>query len=191
MEHAKPHLHEYLRYEREALLAKLDGLSEYDIRRPMTPSGTNLLGLVKHLSTTEAKYFGHVFGRAFPSRLPRWEDDTERRADMWATEHETRADIIDRYRRACEHADATIDALDVDAPGQVPWWPRPEVTLCTILVHVLAETSRHAGHADILREQLDGATGVDAESMAAPKPDAAYWANRRAQIEQAARAAQP
>jgi uncharacterized damage-inducible protein DinB len=191
MDHAKQHLHEYLRYVRDALLAKLDGLSEYDIRRPMTPTGTNLLGLVKHLSTTEGKYFGEVFGRAFPRRLPRWEDETERRADMWASEDETRADIIDRYRRACDHADATIDALGIDAPGHVPWWPQPGVTLFTILVHVLAETSRHAGHADILREQLDGATGVDAESMAQPKPDAAYWQSRYAQIEQAARAADP
>jgi uncharacterized damage-inducible protein DinB len=179
--HAKAYLHDDLRWIRAALLSKLDGLSEYDMRRPMTPTGTNLLGLIKHLSTSEARYFGEIFERPFPERLPRWDDETERRADMWATEHETRADIVGRYRRACEHADATIEALDIDAPGHVPWWPRPEVTLFNILIHVLTETNRHAGHADILREQLDGAAGVDAT----------YWENRHAKIEQAARAADP
>jgi hypothetical protein len=71
-----------------------------------------------------------------------------------------RSPIIGFYRRVWEHSDATIDALDIDAPGHVPWWPRPDVKLFNILVHVLTETSRHAGHADILREQLDGKTGT-------------------------------
>jgi uncharacterized damage-inducible protein DinB len=190
-DYAKAYLHDDLRWIREALLAKLDGLTEYDIRRPLTPTGTNLLGLVKHLSTSEARYFGEVFERPFQERLPRWDDETERRADMWATEQESRAEIIERYRRACAHADETIDALDIGASGQVPWWPRPEVKLFNILVHVLTETNRHAGHADILREQLDGAVGVDAHSMAQREPDAAYWENRRAEIERSARAANP
>jgi hypothetical protein len=90
-----------------------------------------------------------------------------------------------------EHSDATINALDVDAPGHVPWWPRPDVKLFNILVHVLTETNRHAGHADILREQLDGAVGMDAESMALQEQDAAFWENQRAKIERAARAADP
>ncbi len=80
---------------------------------------------------------------------------------MWATAEETRRDILDRYQRACEHADATIDALPIDAPGYVPWWPRPDVKLFNVMVHILTETSRHAGHADILREQLDGTVGQD------------------------------
>lgn len=75
---------------------------------------------------------------------------------MWATEHETREEIIGRYRRVWAHSDATIAALPVDAPGHVPWWPRPHVKLFNVLVHVLTETNRHAGHADVLREQLDG-----------------------------------
>ncbi|MEU4442868.1 DUF664 domain-containing protein [Actinosynnema sp. NPDC050801] len=186
----KTYLHDDLRWIREALLAKLDGLSEYDVRRPLTPTGTNLLGLVKHLSTSEARYFGEVFGRPFPEPLPRWDDQAERRADMWATEHETRTAIVDRYRRAWAHADATITALDADSPGHVPWWPRPDVALFNVLVHVLTETSRHAGHADILREQIDGAVGTDADGMAQPQ-DAAYWEERRAMIERAARAADP
>ena len=184
--------HGRLRRDRKALLWKLDGLSEYDARRPLTATGTNLLGLVKHVATVEARYFGEVFDRPFPEPLPGWDDESERGTDMWATEHETRTDIVDRYRRVWDHGDATINALAIDAPGHVPWWPRPEVKLFDILVHILAETSRHAGHADILREQLDGATGTDAESMALQKHDAAFWENRRARIERAAsRAADP
>jgi hypothetical protein len=189
--HAKAHLQDELRWIREAMLSKLDGLSEYDIRRPLTRTGANLLGLVKHLSTWEARYLGEVFERPFPEPLPRWDDEAERGADLWVTEHETRAEIVDRYRRVREHSDATIDALDIDAPGHVPWWPRPDVTLFNILVHVLTETNRHAGHADILREQLDGAVGIDAESVARRERDAAFWESRRAKIERAAKAADP
>jgi hypothetical protein len=188
---AKAYLQDYLREAREAMLAKLDGVSEYDARRPLTATGTNLLGLIKHLSTWEARYFGEVFDRPFPEPLPRWDVEAERLADMWATEHESRSDVVDRYRRVWDHSDATVDALAIDAPGHVVWWPRPDVKLFDILVHMLAETSRHAGHADILREELDGAVGTDAESMALRTHDAAFWAEQRAKIEQAARAADP
>jgi hypothetical protein len=182
---AKRRLHEDLRWIREVMLSKLDGLGEYDIRRPMTPTGTNLLGLVKHLSTWEARYFGEVFERPFPEPLPPW-DNAGRGADLWVTEHEPRAEIVSRYRRVWDHADATIAALDLDAPGHVPWWPRPAVTLFGVLVHMLTETNRHAGHADILREQLDGAVGAGTES-AAPQDDAVFWEDRHATIERAAR----
>jgi hypothetical protein len=159
-EFAKGYLHSELREIRETMVWKLDGLSDDDVRRPLTPTGTNLLGLVKHLSIWEARYFGEVFDRPFPEPLPRWDDAAERGTDMWAHEHETRAQIVGRYRRVWAHSDATISALAVDSPGHVPWWPRPEVMLFNVLVHMLAETSRHAGHADILREQLDGSTGT-------------------------------
>jgi hypothetical protein len=82
----------------------------------------------------------------------------------------------------------TITALAIDSPGYVPWWPRPNVMLFNVLVHVLTETSRHAGHADILREQLDGVTGTAAE-YTGPRRDAAFWEARRAKIERAANAA--
>lgn len=179
---AKRYLHDDLREIREVMVEKLGGLGEYDVRRPLTATGTNLLGLVKHLTLTEARYFGDVFGRPFPEPMPRWDDAGARGTDMWATEHETRAEIVDRYRRAWKHSDATITALAVDAPGHVPWWPRPDVLLFNVLVHVLTETSRHAGHADILREQLDGATSSAGR-------DAAFWAARCAEIERAAAAA--
>jgi hypothetical protein len=182
-EFAKAYLHDDLRWTRAAMLAKLDGLSEYDARRPLTVTGTNLLGLVKHLTAAEARYFGEIFDRPFPDPLPRWDDDAANQAGFWVTAQETRAQIIDGYRRAWQHADATIDALPIDAPGHVPWWPRPDVKLFNVMVHVLTETSRHAGHADILREQLDGTTGMAVEQ------DPAYWDAYRARIEQAAKAA--
>ncbi|WP_381561983.1 DinB family protein [Streptomyces eurythermus] len=185
-EAAKEYLHSDLRQAREVMLWKLDGLGEYDVRRPLTATGTNLLGLVKHLSVWESRYFGEVFGRPFPEPLPRWDDLEERGTDLWVTEHETREGIIDRYRRVWQHSDATISSLSLDSPGRVPWWPRPRVQLFNILVHMLTETSRHAGHADILREQLDDSTGTTPRS-AAPRRDAAYWEAHRARIERAAR----
>jgi hypothetical protein len=143
--------------------------------------------LVKHLSLWESRYFGEVFDRPFPAALPRWDDAGQSGAELWATEDETREEIIDHYRRVWEHSDATIDALAIDAPGHVPWWPSPDVKLLHILVHMLSETSRHAGHADILREQLDGSTGT-IPARATPL-DADFWEGRRAQIERAAKAA--
>ena len=184
-EFAKEYLHRDLRAVREVMVWKLDGLGEYDIRRPLTATGTNLLGLVKHLALWESRYFGEVFDRPFPEPLPRWDDLRQRGADMWATEDETRDEVIGRYRRVWEHSDATIAALAVDAPGKVPWWPRPDVMLFNVLVHMLTETSRHAGHADILREQRDGSTGTTADYANQQEDGAA----RHARIEQAARAA--
>lgn len=186
-EHAKEALHRYLRNLREAMVWKLDGLSEYDIRRPLTSTGTNLLGLVKHLATWEARYFGEVFGRPFPEPLPRWDDSEASGTDLWATERETREEIVDLYRRVTEHSDTTITTLAGDAPGHVPWWPRSEVTLTAVLVHMLAETSRHAGHADILREQLDGSTGTTAERAKA-EPGEEYRRAQYAKVEEAAKA---
>ena len=188
-EFAKEYLHEDLRWVREAMVWKLEGLSEYDVRRPLTRTGTNLLGLVKHLAVSESWYFGEVFDRPFPEPLPRWNDrGAAADAIFWATEQESRQQIIDLYRRVWQHADATIKDLPVDAPGHVPWWPRPDVKLFNILVHILTETNRHAGHADILREQLDGATG-QASDLTGPQRDETFWAARHARIDQAARAA--
>jgi hypothetical protein len=188
---AKEYLHSNLREVRATMLWKLEGLAEYDVRRPLTSTGTNLLGLVKHLSNTEARYFGEVFGRPFPERLPWWDEDAEYAADKWVTAEETRAEIVDRYRRAWEHSDATIAALPIDAPGHVPWWPRPDVKLFNVLVHVLTETNRHAGHADILREQIDGAVGQAMWNTALHERGTAFWEDHRAKIEQAAKTADP
>ncbi|MFH7594611.1 DinB family protein [Streptomyces racemochromogenes] len=184
-EAAKNHLHGRLRRDREALLWKLDGLSEYDARRPLTATGTNLLGLVKHVATVEARYFGEVFDRPSPEPLPRWQDSDG--SDQWAAGDETRDQIIAFYRRTWEHSDATITALSLDSPGHVPWWPQPhaDTNLFAVMVHVLGESIRHAGHADILREGLDGRTGLRPEHE---QPiDEAARAAHRAKIERAAR----
>jgi hypothetical protein len=184
-EFAKEYLRDELQRTREALVWKLDGLSEYDIRRPLTATGTNLLGLVKHMATWEARYLGEIFNRPFPEPLPRWQDSDG--SDLWVTEGESREQIIGFYRHAWEHADATIKALSIDAAGHVPWWPRPGVKLFSIMVHVLNDTTRHAGHADILREQLDGRTGVAAGHE--EQIDTAAREAHCAKIERSARAA--
>jgi hypothetical protein len=183
---AKAYLHDNLRWVRTSLLHKLDGVSEYDARRPLTTTGTNLLGLVKHLTLSEAHYLGGILGRPFAEPLPRFDDPAfVSRDQLWVRPDESRADVVERYRRACAHADATIQALPVDAPGHVPWWPRPDVMLFNLMVHVLTETNRHVGHADILREQVDGVIGDD---PVATSDDAADWAAHRERVEQAARA---
>ncbi len=187
---AKSYLGDELREIRAAVLGKLDGLSEYDVRKPMTATGTNLLGLIKHLSTWEAWYLGEVFDRPFPEPLPSWDDPSGSGADLWVTEHERREEIVDRFRRVGDHSHATIAALAIDAPGHVPWWPRPDVKLFNILIHLIAETNRHAGHADILRERLDGTTGYGADDEHLRRGDPAFWSDRNEMIEQAARAAE-
>lgn len=154
-------LQKYLRRGREDLVSKLDGLSEYDVRRPLVPSGTNLLGLVKHVASVQLDYFGAVFGRPSGMSLPWLADDAEPEADMWATPEQSRAEILDLHRLSAAHSDATIEELPLDAPGAVPWWDgeRRNVTLQQILVHMISETAQHAGHADILRELIDGSLG--------------------------------
>jgi uncharacterized damage-inducible protein DinB len=188
---SKADLLRYLRSGREALLWKLDGLSEYDVRRPLVPSATNLLGLVKHVAGVEAGYLGEVFGRPFNEPLPWLEDDAEVNADMWATPDQSRESIVELYQRVWVHSDATVDALALDAVGRVPWWPdgRSEVTLHRILVHMIAETHRHAGHADLVRELIDGATGLGKENDNMPPGDQVWWMSYRKRVEDAAQAA--
>ena len=186
----KADLHHYLQAARDALLWKLDGLSEYDIRRPMTPTGTNLLGLVKHLTGVEIGYFGKTFGRSV--EYPPWvTDHAEDNVDMWTTPGESREYIVGQYRTAWAHADDTIRALPLDAPGRIPHWPnaRRDVTLHRILVHVIAETHRHAGHADIVRELVDGTVGLRADNTNLPAEDRMWWETYRTRLERAAREA--
>jgi hypothetical protein len=188
----KAELHFYLTRARDALLWKTDGLSEYDVRRPLVPTGTNLLGLVKHVAGVAADYFGECFGRPFGEPMPWSGDDAEPNADMWATAAESRQQIVGLYRRVWAHADSTIEALPLDATGEVPWWPpeRREPTLHRVLVHMVAETERHAGHADIVRELIDGSVGVRAENTNLPHADALWWSTYRDRVERAAKDAQ-
>ncbi|MGY5882337.1 DinB family protein [Modestobacter lacusdianchii] len=162
MDELKDDLRIYLQRARDAVVWKLDGASEHDVRRPLTPSGTNLLGVVKHLAAVDAGYLGEVFGRPFPEPMPWAAEDAEPEADMWATADESRADLLALYRRVWVHGDATITELDLTATGTVPWWPeeRRHPTLHRVLVHLVAETQRHAGQADVVRELVDGAVGL-------------------------------
>ncbi|HXD27221.1 MAG TPA: DinB family protein [Arthrobacter sp.] len=181
----KETLTRYLQNQRDALLWKVDGLGEYDLRRPLTPTGTNLLGLLKHLGTVEYDYFGDVLGRPAPEPMPWAEDDAEDNADMFATAEESADGVIAFYRRACSHADETIAALDLDAEGFVPWWgpERGHTTLQLLLVHMIAETARHAGHADIVREAIDGEAGLTARNGNLPPGDAGWWGSYRDRLQ--------
>jgi hypothetical protein len=164
-EDLKHELHRQLRVARGTVLAKLHGLSEYDMRRPMTPTGTSLLGLVKHLAGVEYVYLGESFDRPPPDAMSWVEDGTIwDGADMWATAGDTSEDLIALYQRACAHGDSTIEALELDAAGSVAHWPedRRATTLGVLLIRMVTETAQHAGHADIVRELIDGQAGNDA-----------------------------
>jgi Protein of unknown function (DUF664) len=190
----KSDLRRHLQDARDAMVWKLEGLGEYDIRRPLTQTGTNLLGMIKHLTGCEIGYFGDTFGRPLPDPPP-WTDEdvleSDPMVDMWATAGESRDYIVGRYQQAWAHADETFDALDLAAIGHVPWWPGEysEVSLHQILVHMLVETHRHAGHADIVRELIDGAAGLKATSSNLPSVDQVWWEQYCARLEQAANAA--
>lgn len=188
----KADLLRYLQEARDALVWKLDGLSEYDIRRPLTPTGTNLLGLVKHVASVELGYFGDTFGRPFfVGEPPSWwyTEESEPNSDMWATADESREEIVGLYRQAWEHSNSTIARLPLDAVGHVPWWPeeRREVTLNHIVVRVISDTQRHAGHADIVRELIDGSVGLLQGKDNLPPGDQAWWEDYRSRLERVAR----
>jgi hypothetical protein len=164
-------LKRYLQDTREALLWKLEGLTEKQARWPLVHSGNNLLGLVKHCANIEIGYFGPVFGREWPDQREivsekDWEKDPQ--SDWYATADESVASIIDLYRRAWAFCDETVDTLPLDTVGHVPWWRNSEVTLFRIMVHVTDETARHAGHADILRELTDHSVGLYAGNTNIP-----------------------
>jgi hypothetical protein len=182
----KEELHGKLQAERAVLLSKLENLSEYDRRRPMTPTGTNLLGLVKHVAGLEYGLLGESFGHPAPESLPWIEDGSIwQGADMWAKPDESSEYITDLYRRACAHADGVIAALDLEAPGSVAHWPedRRNTTLGFLFIRMVAETAQHAGHADIIRELIDGKGGPDQDAF-----DESTWREYIAQVQAAANA---
>lgn len=179
---AKDTLHRYLREASTALVSKVEGLPERELRLPRTPTGTTLLGLVKHVANVEAGYFGETFGRAYPAPeelVPEEAVDADPQADWVVGPEESAEQVLATYARVRAFADETIALLPLDAAGHVPWWgERGDVTLHRILVHVAVEVSRHAGHADILREQVDGAAGLRAAGDNLPGADYDLVAHR-------------
>ncbi len=175
-----------LRGGRAAMLARLDGLTEYDQRRPMTPTGTNLLGLLKHLAGEEYGYLGECFGRP-PVERPTWfREDPHTEIDMWATADESTEYIVSVYCKACAHADATIRDLELNSPGRVAHWGDQETTLGELMIRMVSETAAHGGQADIVRELIDGriqAPNVVLPDASAVSAGTEFWRNRRAEIQ--------
>lgn len=172
--------HDLVRYlvnAREALLWKTEDLSEYDVRRPLTPTGTNLLGLLKHVASVSAEYFGDCFDRPFTEPLPWLAEEAEPNADLWVPADQSRDEILSLWQHAWDHSDATIAELPLEAKATVSWWApeRRNPTLHLLLVHVTSEVSRHAGHADIVRESIDHATGLRAGVSNLPSDAEIDW----------------
>jgi hypothetical protein len=158
----KSDLIDHLEQLNQTVLHKLEGLSEYDLRRPMTPTATNLLGVAMHLTSLQAEYFGQTFDRPFPREGELYfldDDDADPQDDLWVRPTATSEWVVGMYRATWEHAKETFAKLDLDSPGQIPTSPYAEVTLGQMLVHMVDETARHAGHMDIVRESIDGAVG--------------------------------
>ena len=154
----KESLHASLNRHRDVVLWKLEGLDDEQLRRPMVPSGTNLIGLVKHLASVEYGWFCSTFGR--PCDAIEF-DENDPDADMRAAPGESTADIVAYYGRARVAADAVIDELDLDATGTA--WSGETVSMRWVLIHMLEDTVRHAGHMDIIRELIDGSVGDHAD----------------------------
>ena len=177
-------LHRYLQQSRDSMLRALDGLGEYDVRRPLTPTGTNLLGLVKHLAGIELGYLVESVGRPAPV-LP-WNEGGSvwDSADLWATPDQSREAIVSLYHQAWELSDASLAEVPLSAPAEVDWWPpqKRHTTFGHLVVRVVAETAQHAGHADILRELVDGQAGRDHDRQG----DAQWWASYLGRIQAAA-----
>jgi hypothetical protein len=179
-------VHGYLEEARRQVMHSVEGLSEYDLRRPMTPTGTNLLGVVKHLIGIEAGYLGVCLGRPFPGELP-WIDDPSGgpNRDLWATADESRQYIFDLYEQARGHADAVLAEVGLSAPATVAWWPDGErnTTAAALLARVLKDTAMHAGQLQILRELIDGRAGTDRSEIG----DDRWWADYTSRLDAVAR----
>ena len=150
----KKHLHDV----QQSLLWKVEGLTDEELRRPMTRSQTNLIGIVKHLAGLTNAYLCSSFG--LPREPLPWEDDEElwHGLDMWATPEESCEEIIGMYRRACEAGIRAIEEVDLDAVGT--HHSGVQVSFRWMVLVVLKDTIRHTGHADVVREMIDGRVGA-------------------------------
>ena len=136
-----------LQYQRESIVKKVDGLDDTQARLTPVDSGTTLLWLIKHLSQAECLWVLHRFAGADVA-LP---DDTVNAGD-------TVAEAVETYRHTWDRVDPVIAGADLDDLCRNVGAETP-VNLRWVLSHLLEETARHAGHADILRELVDGHTG--------------------------------
>ncbi|MEM9565631.1 MAG: DinB family protein [Actinomycetota bacterium] len=152
-------LRAHLTGARDAMTWKVEGLTEEQRRRPMTPTGTNLIGLVKHLTWIEGWYLCEFFDRERPRLDWEWEQDADwgHHSHLYAKPEETTEDLLAAYRATTAAADRSIDELGLDAIGT--HWSGESVSLRSMVLAVLVDTVRHAGHGDIVRELIDGATG--------------------------------
>jgi uncharacterized damage-inducible protein DinB len=144
----------WLDYHRATLLRKIDGLTDEQLRRQMTPSGLSLLGLVKHLGYVERGWFRIIYAGEQLSR-PSYEHN--RPAEFRIEPDETTQQIIDFYKGEVAAARKIVAGGDLDAVAQ--HHPTLKPTLRWIVTHMIEETARHNGHADIMRELIDGTTG--------------------------------
>lgn len=148
----------FLDHYRKTILQICEGVSEEDLARPMVPSGTSLLGMIKHLVYVEWGWFQEaVAGEKVVYPFP--EDDSE--ADLRIEKGETSVEVFNLYRQACRRSNEILAEVSFDDPikGQGP----RDYNVRWVVVHMIEETARHAGHADILRELIDGTTGAGYE----------------------------
>jgi uncharacterized damage-inducible protein DinB len=177
----------YLGRARESVRRAVDRVDEYDARRPLTPSGTNLLGLVKHLAAVEYVYVSQCSGFPGDLDMPWASDEAEEvNGDLWLTPDQRAGSITDLYAAVAAHTARAAEALPPDSPATVPWWPESETTFDRLIVHLVSETAQHAGHLEILREHLDGQG--DAWDARRPERDALWWS---AHVRRVAQAAEP
>ncbi|MFG1870534.1 DinB family protein [Micromonospora arborensis] len=149
-------LESFLDFHRAVLLRKLRGLSDADAGRRLVPSSTTLAGLVKHLTLVERNWFPTLLAPEPGDVYLTSEEDAV--ASFTLGERDTVAGLTEAYERACARSRAAAASFDLD--HVVPHPQLGEVSLRWILVHMIEETARHAGHADILRELTDGESGA-------------------------------
>ncbi|MGB3304779.1 MAG: DinB family protein [Thermomicrobiales bacterium] len=146
----------FLNWHRDTLLCKIDGLTDEELRRPHDPSGLTLLGLVKHLTDVERSWFREVVAGEDLSAL--WDDSDPQR--YWRIEpHETTAEIIAGYSAEVAAANALLDEIGMDEPVHAARAEDTGMTVRWVVLHMIEETARHNGHADLIREAIDGQTG--------------------------------
>ncbi|MDQ3645394.1 MAG: DinB family protein [Actinomycetota bacterium] len=150
-------LHAFLDYHRATLLSKIEGVSDEDLRWSPVPSGTTLLGLVKHLAYVERWWFQDRFAGREAGTYPWTDGDWD--ADFRIEPDETTAEIVDLYLREVAQSRAITDGVDLEERAQRARKTAEPATLRWIVAHMIEEMARHNGHADILRELIDGVTG--------------------------------